>query len=137
MSTSPFAPVLRDELSAPFFDGTAEGRLLIRRCNACGHVRGFEVPICTECYLEPFEWIPSSGTGQVVSWVVMHSRAGADGVVPEPRIVATVELSEGPWMVSALLGVAPDAVAGGMSVHIAFERPDGSEAIPVFHPTLT
>ena len=134
MSSNPLAPVLRDEASATFFDATAEGRLLLRRCTACQHIRGPEVPMCTECLAEDFEWLDAAGTGHVESWIVMHSRAGTDGIVPDPRVIATVELAEGPWMVGALRGVDIHAVAGAMPVRVAFERPEGSEAIPVFRP---
>ena len=134
MTTNPLSPVMRDEASAEYFDATARGELLLRRCHACGHVRGPEVPMCTDCLSEDFEWFVSSGTGHVESWVVLHSRAGADGVVPDPRIIATVELTEGPWMSSALLGIDPAAVTGTMPVVVAFERPEDSEAIPVFRP---
>ena len=134
MSNGPFAAVVRDDASAPFFDAANDGRLALRRCSDCGHVRGPEVPMCTECLSEMFEWFTSVGTGHVESWVVLHSRAGADGMVPEPRVVATIELAEGPWMVSALLGIEPSAITGDMAVRVAFERPAGSEAIPVFRP---
>jgi uncharacterized OB-fold protein len=90
--------------------------------------------MCTQCLSEDFSWFASAGTGHVESWVVMHTRAGADGVAPDPRIVATVELTEGPWIVSALVDVDPSEVRGAMPVTVGFERPEGSEAIPVFRP---
>lgn len=134
MSDPTFPPVLRDDLSAPFFDGTAIGELRLRRCLDCGHVRAPEHATCTECISESDEWFAAAGTGTIVSWVVLHGRADVDGVLPEPRIVATVELDEGPWTVNALLGIAPEAVAFGARVHVDFVRPDGSEALPVFRP---
>jgi uncharacterized protein len=88
--------------------------------------------MCTECLSEDFNWIDAAGTGHLESWVVVHSRAGADGVVPAPRIIATVELTEGPWMIGALITIEPDQVAGSLPVVVAFERPDDSESIPVF-----
>jgi uncharacterized protein len=132
LSTLP--PVARDEASANFFDATAEGRLLLRACTDCQHIRGPEVPMCTECLSEDFNWIDAAGTGHLESWVVVHSRAGADGVVPAPRIIATVELTEGPWMIGALTGIEPEAVTGSLGVVVAFERPEDSESIPVFRP---
>jgi uncharacterized protein len=130
--TSSLAPVERDEASAAFFDATAQGRLLLRRCSECQHVRGPEVPMCTECLSESFDWFDATGTGHLESWVVVHSRAGADGVVPAPRIIATVELTEGPWMIGALIDSDADQIAGSMPVVVAFERPPDSESIPVF-----
>lgn len=75
---------------------------------------------------------PAAGTGHLESWVVLHPKPSLDGVTADPRIVATVELVEGPWITSALIGVDADGVVGGMAVVVAFERPKGSEAIPVF-----
>ncbi len=134
MTANPLSPVVRDEASAEFFDGTARGVLLLRRCLACAHVRAPEIPMCTGCLSEAFEWTSAAGTGQLVSWVVLHAKPSLDGTASEPRIVATVELSEGPWIASALMGVEADRLTGGMPVVVAFERPDDSEAIPVFRP---
>jgi uncharacterized protein len=129
---STLPPVTRDEASAHFFDATAEGRLLLRSCTDCQHIRGPEVPMCTECLSENFEWIDAAGTGHLESWVVVHSRAGADGVVPTPRIIATVELTEGPWMIGVLTDSDPATITGSLPVVVAFERPPESESIPVF-----
>ncbi len=90
--------------------------------------------MCTDCLSEGFEWTPAAGTGRLQSWVVLHAKPSPDGTTPEPRIIATVELAEGPWIASALMGVDVDRVTGGMTVVVAFERPDDSEAIPVFRP---
>ena len=73
-------PVARDDASAHFFDAAAQGRFLLRRCGDCSHERAPEVPMCTECLSETFEWFDAAGTGHIESWVVLHSRAGADGV---------------------------------------------------------
>jgi uncharacterized protein len=132
--TTSLTPVARDDASTVFFDAAAQGRYLLRRCGACSHVRAPEVPMCTECLSETFDYFDAAGTGHIESWVVLHSRAGADGVVPEPRIVATVELTEGPWIVSALMGVEINSIGHRMPVRIDFERPEDSESIPVFRP---
>ena len=132
--TSSLAPVERDDASAVFFDATAQSRLLLRNCSECAHVRGPEVPMCTECLSESFDWFDAAGTGHLESWVVVHSRAGADGVVPAPRIIATVELTEGPWMIGALIGIDSDDIIGSLPVVVAFECPPDSESIPVFRP---
>jgi uncharacterized protein len=134
MNHSSLPPVTRDEASAHFFEATAQGRLLLRACTDCQHVRGPEVPMCTECLSENFEWIDAAGTGHLESWVVVHSRAGADGVVPDPRIIATVELTEGPWMTGVLSDIDPGQISGSLPVVVAFERPPESESIPVFRP---
>jgi uncharacterized protein len=132
--TPALTPVSRDEASAFFFDATAQDRFLLRRCGDCNHVRAPEVPMCTECLSENFEWFDAAGTGHIESWVVLHSRPGADGVAPESRIVVTVELAEGPWIVSALLDAEIEHISHYMPVRIDFVRPEESESIPVFRP---
>lgn len=131
---TPLAPVHRDDASAQFFDATSQRRLLLRRCTNCDHVRGPEVPMCTECLSESFDWFDAKGTGHIESWVVLHGRAGDDGVLPTPRTVATVELAEGPWMISTLFDINSDEIGYRLPVVVDFEQPDGSEAIPVFRP---
>jgi uncharacterized protein len=128
------APVQRDDASAAFFDATAQGRLTLRRCDDCGHVRGFEVPMCTECLSEAFTWFDAAGTGHLESWIVQHPRAKGDAPQPPPQMVATVELDEGPWMLCALIDVDPAAISYGMALRVDFVRPEGSEAIPVVKP---
>ena len=132
MITSRFGSITRDDVSAAFFDATAQGRLLLRRCSLCGRVRAPEIATCSGCLSESFEWIDAAGTGHVESWIVVHGRPDADGTIPEPRVLATVELTEGPWITSALIDIAAGEVAGGLPVQVAFVHPPGSEAIPVF-----
>ena len=90
--------------------------------------------MCTDCLSETFEWTPAALTGHLVSWVVLHAKPSLDGTAPEPQIIATVELPEGPWITSALMDIDSNRLTGGMAVVVAFERPEGSEAIPVFRP---
>lgn len=122
--------VSRDERSAPFFDATAEGRLLIHRCGACGHRYGPELGTCSACGSTDAAWEQATGDATIVSWVVVHRR-DADGA-PAATTVATAELPEGPWL--TLPFDAPDdaGLAAGARVHVGFVRPEGSEAIPVW-----
>jgi uncharacterized protein len=125
-------PVVRDHASEAFFDGTARGVLVLRRCDSCGAVRGPEVVLCGSCSESAFTWFDATGTGHVESWIVLHPRTPDAG--EQPRVVVTVELTEGPWFVSALVGCDPAAIHHGMPVVVAFERPIDSESIPIFHP---
>lgn len=125
--------VSRDERSAPFFDASAEGRLLIHRCSACSHRFGPELQNCTACGSADADWEEAAGDASLVSWVVVHRR-DADGT-PVTTTVATAELPEGPWLtlpVDAPAGGTP--LAAGMAVRVDFVRSEGSEAIPIWRP---
>ena len=122
--------IRRDGFSTPFFEGTAGGELPIRACRSCGHRSLPLTRQCPACRSTDLGWQPASGRGRVVSWAVVHGRAGADGV-PQRTVIGIIELDEGPWF-NAQLAVDPDDVAVGSAVQVRFETPDGGEAVPVF-----
>ncbi|MEV0383168.1 OB-fold domain-containing protein [Nonomuraea sp. NPDC050643] len=124
----PVGIVHRDAATAEFFDGTERGELLIRRCDACGRHAAPQTRTCPDCCAPDPSWTPAAGTGRVESWSVVHAK-GAPLVV-----VAIVELDEGPWVQARLTEIAPEDVRGGLPVRVAFERPEGGEAVPVFRP---
>ncbi len=122
----------RDEPTEEFFDGTASGVYLIRRCVQHGHASKPQATQCAVCASPDLGWEAASGRAKLVSWTVVPGRrVDAEGPEPDPTIVAIGELEEGPWMWAQLVGVDPSRLGEGMPLRIAFERPPGSEAIPV------
>jgi uncharacterized OB-fold protein len=126
-------PVARNEATNQFFDGTARGEFLLKRCSA-GHYSRPQAVQCRECGLAPLEDVPAAGVVRLVSWVVVPGRAGGGERPPELTIPAIVEFDEGPWWWSMLVGADPADLRQGMRLTMEFERPEGSEAIPVFRP---
>jgi uncharacterized OB-fold protein len=120
------AAVARDEATEEFFDGTSAGVYLIRRCEPHGHASKPQALQCSVCRSESLRWDPAGGEAKLISWAVLPA--------PASSVVAVAELAEGPWMWAALLCDDPAALVEGMSLRIAFERPPGSEAIPVLVP---
>lgn len=116
--------VSRDRSTEEFFEGTARGAFLIRRCAACGLALRPQAKLCSACGGTDLPVEEAAGRARLVSWVV----------VPGPPVVvpAIAQLEEGPWWWSALVGADTDALAEGTPLRIEFEQPDGSEAVPVF-----
>jgi uncharacterized protein len=118
-------PVERDDATAEFFDGTAVGRLLLRRCET-GHYSEPAAAQCTTCGSLRLEWAAASGGASLVSWAV--STAGDISVV-----LVIAELDEGPWWWSQLAAADPVGLVVGDRLTLDFARPDaGPEAVPVF-----
>jgi uncharacterized protein len=141
--------IRRDERSGPFFDAAAAGRLLIRRCAACGRWLVPEAGACYDCGAEDPGWAPASGCGTLVSWAVLHPRAsppgqpGGTGRADAPgqaallTVLALVELDEGPWLHTGLAVTGSEEIAAlraGQRVTAGFAHPADGESYPVFSP---
>lgn len=125
----------RDDPSAPFFDAAREGRLLIRRCPACGRLFVPHQDHCPDG--DELEWVAAEGTATLVTWTVDH---GA-GVSPEltsatgaGEVSGIVELTEGPWLHTAVPGVDPAALEAGLAMRVEFVTLGGGEPVPTFVP---
>ncbi|MEL3891432.1 Zn-ribbon domain-containing OB-fold protein [Ferrovibrio sp. MS7] len=90
-------------LSAPYWDGLKQGKLLFQQCRACGNRWLPARDACPNCLKREAEWVESSGRGRIVSWVVYHvsyNDAFKDRV---PYDVTLVELDEGPRLLSNIV----------------------------------
>ncbi len=128
-------PAARDDASAPFFDGTARGELLVRACPACGHLRppfiarGLLTGVCNQCGHDDLGWRATAGAGTLVSWTTAHRRDPSEPLT----VLGIVELDEGPWIFARLVDV-PHPPEIGAPLEVAFVRPADGESIPVFRP---
>jgi uncharacterized protein len=121
--------VNRDEQTGAFFDGTAAGQLLLRRCPA-GHYSEPQAAQCSTCGRTDLEWAAAGGGASLVSWAVTRSSETS-------TVLVIAELDEGPWWWSQLTGADPAGLTVGTRLRLAFARPDGAaegelEAVPVF-----
>jgi uncharacterized protein len=126
-------PVDRDAATAEFFDATAAGRFLLRRCPA-GHFSEPQAAACTTCASTELGWAESAGGATLVSWTVVWGPPSGNSQ-PERTILVIGELDEGPWWWSQLVDADADAasLAVGQRLRVQFRRPaDEHEAVPVF-----
>lgn len=124
------APVVRDDFSAPFFDASAEGRLLLRFSPSSGEWSDPAARFCSVTQAADLEWRESSGRGRIVSWTVKPGRPKDDQPAVE-TVIGIVELDEGPWLTLLLPDADPAVLAIGAAVTVAFVQPEGSEHLPV------
>ena len=128
--------VERDETSAEFFDAARDGRLLVRRCPVCGRLFPPSQRECPEG--DALDWQPVAGTATLVTWAVDDGTSTAPELADaaaDGEVIGIVELTEGPWLNTALPGVDPAALRAGMAMHVDFLPLGGGEPVPVFVPT--
>jgi len=94
----------------PFWDAAAEGKLLIKKCNACGEVHFYPRSICPFCFSDQTVWQQASGQGTIYTYSVM--RRGA----PVPYAIAYVTLAEGPTMMTNIVDCDLDGIRIGQNV---------------------
>jgi len=121
-------PPVTDDDNRFFWQGVAEGRLLLQRCSACGELRHPPGPMCPACLSLDWEAEEANGRGTIYSWVVSHHPTEPDA---EPRIVVLVDLEEGVRLVANLQGVAWTDVVNDAPVEVFFAPVDGV-ALPQF-----
>ncbi len=116
-----------------FWEGVAQGKLLIQRCTACNVLRHPPSPMCPRC--RSFDWNTreACGRGTIYSFVLhYHPR-----ILPfEPgHPVAVIELEEGTRLVTDLVGIEPEDVEIGLPVEVEFNRVDDELILPQFRPS--
>jgi uncharacterized protein len=124
----------RTELTAPYWAAAREGRLVVQECQSCQQVWHPPLPSCPHCHSGDLGWRETAGAGTVYSYtIVRHPThfAFADKI---PYVLALVELAEGPRLVTAITGCAPDEVSVGLPVRAVFREVSEDVTLPYFEP---
>lgn len=128
----PPLPQITEE-TRPFWDSCKEGVLKLQRCSDCSEFRFPPSVACPNCSSMSCSWEPVSGRGSIFSFVIfqrLYHKAFASLL---PYMVAVVELSEGPRLVSRLAGVKEtDSVKCGAPVKVRFEQLSNDLVLPLF-----
>ena len=115
-----------------FWDGIAEGKLLIQRCSDCGKLRHPPAPVCSSCHSFSWDTVESSGRASIVSHVKMHHPALPAFDNPNP--IALVQLEEGTRLVASMQGFELSAIKIGLPVQVDIVRFDEELSLPVVKP---
>ena len=112
----------------PFWDAAAKGKLLIKRCRACGATHYYPRTLCPHCFSAETAWQEAKGEGTIYSYSVV--RRGA----PVPYAIAYVTLAEGVTMMTNIVDCDLDAVRIGQRVRVVFKPSEGGPPVPMFTP---
>ena len=137
METRSFCPdftalqVPWDTWSKPFWDATAERKLLLPRCGECETFRWPASPFCFKCRSQKVDWVPP-GQAHIYSFTILPVRGPSDAP-PQSRIPALVEFDDAPGvrLVSALVDAPFAQVKIGAKVEIDWLAA-ANATVPVF-----
>ena len=96
-----------------YWAAAKEGKLILKKCNACGKTHFYPRAICPHCQSSDTQWYDASGKGTIYSYSVM--RRG-----PTPYAIAFVTLEEGVSMMTNIVDCDYDALAVGQAVEVTF-----------------
>jgi uncharacterized protein len=120
------APEPNPETQA-FWDATARGELLLRRCGGCGEAHYYPRTICPLCGSADTAWEQAAGAGTIYSFSVMRQ-------AKIPYAIAYVTLDEGPTMMTNIVEADLDAIRIGQRVRVVFVPTEGGAPVPMFRP---
>lgn len=119
-------PVPNPETQA-YWDAAAEGRLLIRRCEACGQPHHYPRATCPHCLGADLAWVTCTGRGRIYSFSIARQRDPA-------YVIAYVRLEEGVTLMTNIVDCVPEAVRIDQPVHVVFRPSQGGVPVPMFTP---
>ena len=121
------APTVFPE-AAPYWQAAAEGRLLLKHCQACQGVHHFPRSICPFCGADQTQWQASQGHGTIYSVSVTRRGPGA------PFAIAYVTLDEGVTLLTNIVDCDLDALRIGDRVEVVFKPTTDGPPVPMFRP---
>lgn len=120
------------ELSQPFHDGLAEGKLRLQHCPDCDSHQYPPEIFCYQCGSTNVTWKDASGKGVVHTFITVHQRYHPVFADLIPYNVSVIELAEGPRIVSNVVSIDPHDVRIGMPVHAAPKQESNGRYALVF-----
>jgi len=127
------ADLAPDALDNPFWEACREHRFLVHCCGTCGRSY-WPASCCVDHGSAAMEWQPASGRGVVHTYTVAHHAYEPSMADRVPYAVVVVQLEEGPFFHSDIVGCDAADVHVGMAVEAVYDALDDETVIPRFTP---
>lgn len=111
--------------NAPFWEATAAGKLLIKRCEACGKSYFYPRPLCPFCASERTAWVQASGRGEIYTLTTVKKW-------DVKAAIAFVQLEEGPRVQALVADADPASLRIGDKVVAQFVPAENDLKVFIF-----
>jgi uncharacterized protein len=125
--------VVRDSLDQPFWDACCAHRFLLHVCATCGRAY-WPASTCIDHGASAMEWRDSAGRGAVHTYTIVHHAYDAALADRVPYVLVVVQLDEGPFFHTDIVGAEVDDVHVGMRVGVVYDAIDERTVLPRFSP---
>jgi uncharacterized OB-fold protein len=133
-NTTPARPIPKQGIyvdSKPFWDGIAQGKLVLQYCTVAKRFQHYPKPVSGFTGRRTLEWREVAGTGTIYACTVVRIVGpGVEGRIP--LCVATVELDEGVRIIANVLNCGPGDMAIGRRVRLALDHLAPEHPYPAF-----
>jgi uncharacterized OB-fold protein len=123
-----------DAETQPFWDAARDGKLLIKRCNACQRPHFYPRPFCPHCWSDDVVWEEASGGATLYTFSIVRRNDLPPFNERVPYVAAVVDLDEGVRMLSNVVDCAIDDVVIGMRLAVTFQQETDEISLPLFRP---
>jgi uncharacterized OB-fold protein len=122
-----------DAWTKPFWDATAQGRLLFPRCTNCDRFRWPPGPFCPSCQSQDVQWV-APGPARLYSYTIITIRGDEENQQPRFIVPSLVEFSgvDHVRLLGALVDAPLDAIQIGMALTVGWSW-SADTNIPIFH----
>lgn len=121
-------------LHEPFWASVKSHAMALQKCDDCGAFRFIPLELCPKCHSEAFTWTPVSGNGTVYTFTVVYRGPTPAYQAEAPYVLAHIETTEGPRIMSRLVNVEPDAVKIGMPVKVTYDDVTDDFTLYLYEP---
>jgi uncharacterized OB-fold protein len=130
-----FHDVKIDRDNIAHYRGLLAGKLLLNRCDECGHWIYPHRPLCPECFSWKLTLTEVSGKGRLYMWTLIHQSRDPNEPLTAPIVTAAIELVEqkGLRYLSRIVDCPVEVLAHDMPVMLTWVEERGRQW-PAFAP---
>ena len=120
-----------DAWTRPFWDATAQQKLLLPSCSSCHRFRWPPGPFCPFCQSQRTQWTPA-GVGRVYSFTIIRQRRANEADEPRPRVPALIEFpgADGVRIVAAIAATPLENIRIGAEVTLGWSQAAAPGRVP-------